>query len=75
MKYISAPDLWDPQIENRLRNGELKLQPGQPVRCGSERCSIFVGATSCSIWVIHYCNGYDWGKFRKQLNSLKATGL
>ena len=75
MRYISAPDLWDPLTEKQLRDGSLKLQPGQPVRCGSVRCAIFVGVSNYSIWGVHYCNGYDWDKFTTLFNSLKAAGL
>ena len=75
MKYIPAPDLWDPETEKKLRNGQIKLQPGQPVRCGGKRCAIFVGVTKYTIWVIHHCNGYDWDKFKTQLKSLKAANV
>jgi hypothetical protein len=52
MRFQKAIDLWSPDGE-RVLSGQLKLQCGQWVRCGSDRLSRFVKSTGRSIWVAH----------------------
>ena len=53
MKYLPTVDLWSPAIASAVRTGQLKLQPGQWVRCGSPKLSRFVKATRNTVWAAH----------------------
>ena len=53
MKYLPTIDLWSTGIIDALHSGALRLQRGQWVRCGQQRPSRFVRATSGSIWAVH----------------------
>jgi hypothetical protein len=56
MKFISTLDLWGAGIQEAIERGQIKLQRGQWLRCGStgKRCR-FVGVRpSGSIWVTHW---------------------
>lgn len=53
MKYLPVVDLWNPALAAAVRTGQLKLQPGQWVRCGSAQPSRFVKASSTSVWAVH----------------------
>ena len=75
--YIKAPDMWNPETAEAVRTGALKLRPGQRIRCGAGRTSIFAGVTAGgTIWAIHWegANGYRWDKFRALRRSLIANG-
>jgi len=75
--YIKAPDMWDPKVQEAVVSGALKLRPGQRIRCGSGRTSIFAGVTAGgTIWACHWegANGYNWDKFRALRRSLIANG-
>ena len=53
MKYQKTVDLWDSEIQLKVLNGEIKLQVGQWIRCGSAKLSRFVKTTGTSIWAAH----------------------
>lgn len=53
MKYLPTVDLWSPAIAAAVRSGQLKLQPGQWVRCGSAKLSRFVKTTRHTVWAVH----------------------
>lgn len=54
MTYLPTVDLWDTATGNAVRSGQIKLQVGQWVRCGSDQLSRFVKVTdSGSVWVVH----------------------
>jgi hypothetical protein len=53
MKYLPTVDLWNPALAAAVRTGQLKLQPGQWVRCGSAKLSRFVKASRTSVWAVH----------------------
>lgn len=53
MKYLPTVDLWSPAIASAVRSGQLKLQPGQWVRCGQARLSRFVKTTRHTVWAVH----------------------
>ncbi|HHP5454822.1 TPA: hypothetical protein ACSCXL_004324 [Aeromonas veronii] len=76
MKFIPAPDMWDPQVQQAVISGALKLLPGQRIRCGSGRTSIFAGVTAGgTIWAVHWNGkGYNWDQFRAMRRSLSASG-
>ena len=42
MKFIKPVDLWDESIVQAIKQGNLKLQKGQWVRCGSGQLSRFI---------------------------------
>lgn len=76
MTYITAPDLWDPATEAALRAGLLQLTPGQRIRCGAGRCSVFAGISQAgTVYAVHYVpgRGYDWRKFHALRMSLQAS--
>lgn len=50
MKYIKAIDLWT--HGDAVLAGQIKLQRGQWVRCGSQ-LSRFVGVKNKCLWVAH----------------------
>jgi hypothetical protein len=56
MKYLPTIDLWNPAFQSAVRNGQLKLQVGQWVKCGSDKKSRFVCITPSgkSIWASHW---------------------
>lgn len=53
MRYLPTIDLWNPALAAAVRTGQLKLQPGQWVRCGSPKPSRFVKASRTSVWAVH----------------------
>ena len=73
MKYITTLDVWDNSIKKAIENGQIKLQRGQWLRCGTEgkRCR-YVGLTSGkSIWVTHW-QGSPEKTNAKFLNAVEA---
>lgn len=56
MKYLPTIDLWNPAISSAVRTGQIKLQVGQWVKCGSEKKSRFVckQPKSGTIWAAHW---------------------
>ena len=73
MKYITTLDVWDNSIKKAIETGQIKLQRGQWLRCGSEgkRCR-YVGLTSGkSIWVTHW-QGSPEKTNAKFLNAVEA---
>jgi hypothetical protein len=76
ISYITAPDLWDPATEAALRAVLLQLTPGQRIRCGAGRCSVFAGVSQAgTVYAVHYVpgRGYDWRKFHALRMSLLAN--
>lgn len=77
MKFLPAINLWADGIIEALRSGQLKLNPGQWVRCGEKsKCSRFIGVTSGgTIWLEHPSSGekVDFLSFRSKLDSFKRT--
>ena len=76
MAYITAPDMWNPLTQAAVISGALRLTPGQRIRCGSGRTSIFVGVSAGgTIWAVHWegAAGYRWDKFRALRASLLAN--
>ena len=54
MQYLPTVDLWSPAINAAVRTGQLRLLPGQWVRCGQSRPSRWVGVTrGGSLWAVH----------------------
>lgn len=43
MRYLPTVDLWNNATNNAVRTGQLKLQPGQWVKCGNNRASRWCG--------------------------------
>jgi hypothetical protein len=74
--YIKAPDMWDPKVQAAVISGALKLRPGQRIRCGTGRTSIFAGVTAGgTVWAVHWNGkGYNWEQFRALRQSLIASG-
>ena len=55
MQYVKTIDLWDESVASLIRQGALKLQRGQWVRCGRGRRSRLVDINSLSktVWAVH----------------------
>jgi len=56
MIYINTVNLWDGEVQDRLRDGSLVLQRGQWMTCGAnndKRCR-YVGMNQRSIHVVHW---------------------
>ena len=61
MRYLPTLNLWTPSVQDAIKSGQIKLQRGQWLRCGTEgkRCR-FVGflngrkPSDRSIWVTHW---------------------
>jgi len=53
MKYLPTLDLWNNAIQTAVLSGQIKLQCGQWVKCGSDKPSRFVKSTGRSLWVAH----------------------
>ena len=54
MKFVPTVNMWDPAIAVLVRDGRLKLQVGQWIRCGSEKRSRIVTVTDAgTVWAIH----------------------
>ncbi len=73
MKYITTLDVWDNSIKKAIETGQIRLQRGQWLRCGTKgkRCR-YVGLTSGkSIWVTHW-QGSPERTNAKFLNAVEA---
>lgn len=53
MLYLPAIDLWNTATIKAIESGQLKLQRGQWVKCGSDKLGRYVG-TKGSHWVAHW---------------------
>jgi hypothetical protein len=68
-QYLPTINLWDAAIITALRNGQLKLQCGQWVKCGSKKPSRFVAMKTHSVWAAHPEGNLGTKKsFRRLLN-------
>lgn len=78
MRYLPTIDLWNHAFHNALLTGQIKLLPGQWVKCGSEKKSRFVCLTpgARSIWAAHWQgNGKaSLERFKALHNAAKASG-
>jgi hypothetical protein len=56
MRYIPTIDIWATGIQAALYSGQLRLQVGQWLTCGTDnehKCR-FVSASRGLIWVVHW---------------------
>ena len=55
MKYLPTINVWENGITTAIRNGQLRLQKGQWIKCGKGPSSRFVKLTRLqgSIFVVH----------------------
>ena len=78
MKYLPTIDLWNPAIASAVSNGQIQLQVGQWVKCGSDKKSRFVcrQPKSGTIWAAHWQgNAKDTQKrFKILINAAKTGG-
>ena len=73
MRYMTTLNVWDNSIKKAIETGQIKLQRGQWLRCGTEgrRCR-YVGLTSGkSIWATHW-QGSPERTNSKFLNAVEA---
>jgi hypothetical protein len=52
--YIKALDVWDNVTQKAILNGQIQLQTGQWVRCGSGRLSRFVCVRNKTLFLAHW---------------------
>ena len=54
MKYLPTLNLWNPAIQEAIKSGQIKLQRGQWVQCGSGPKSRYIGLSGGgTLWVVH----------------------
>jgi len=65
MKYLKTLNVWDYSIQDAIRSGQIKLQVGQWLRCGTsgKRCR-YISHTKHSLNVVH------WQGTSKETNQL-----
>ena len=59
MMYLPELNLWDRAISSAIRNGQIKLQPGQWLRCGAKNqqnkpCRFVRLTQAKTLWVVHW---------------------
>ena len=64
MRYIKTVDMWDGEASQLVRAGELKLQRGQWIRCGTDNLSRFVRMLPCG--TIHAAHWSGSGAARQE---------
>ena len=55
MRYLKTLNIWDASIQDAIRSGQIKLQVGQWLTCGTNnkhKCR-FVCASEDRFWVVH----------------------
>lgn len=75
MNYLPTINLWDAGIQAAIRSGQLRLQPGQWVKCGGGRPSRWCGVRPSGVLVAAHPEG-DRGvsndRFRQVLQYAKG---
>lgn len=56
MRYLPTLNIWKPSIQNAIKSGQIKLQRGQWLRCGTsgKRCRFVGFLNDHSLWVTHW---------------------
>ena len=54
MMYIKPLNMWDNATQKAVISGQIKLQAGQWVRCGSGRLSRFICVRNKTLWLAHW---------------------
>ena len=54
MMYIKPLNMWDNATQKAVISGQIKLQVGQWVRCGSGSLSRFVCVRNKTLWLAHW---------------------
>ena len=57
MKYLPTVNLWNRAVHAAVRNGQLRLQCGQWVRCGEGHKSRWVGMTKGGTMLVAHWQG------------------
>jgi hypothetical protein len=75
MRYISTLNVWDKSIIDAILSGQIKLQVGQWVTCGSnnDHKSRYVSNSKLSIWLVHW-QGTGKATTDKFMRSIKPRG-
>jgi len=73
VKYSKVLDLWQEGVQEDIESGQVKLQRGQWLRCGSSgKLCRFVGLScSRSIWVTHW-QGNGKATLEKFMSAVKS---
>ena len=74
MRYTKAINVWAPGVEQAIRQGNLRLQPGQWVKCGEQaKPSRWVGISrGGSLWAVHPSPKVDMERFSILCKSLAS---
>lgn len=75
MKFLPAPDLWNPAVNHAVRTGQLKLLPGQWVKCGSNKLSRFCGVGAAGTIVATHFDGRSVPLWKFQSNLQYARSV
>ncbi len=73
MRYLPTINLWADGIQTAMANGQLKLQPGQWVRCGEtgERARYAGTSKGGALYVAHH-NGSNQARHERFKDLLEA---
>jgi len=61
-RFLTTTNTAAPGVTQAILNGNLKLQPGQWIKCGPGKPSRFSHATSTTIYACHPQGGFGQGK-------------
>ena len=76
MRFVATLNLWDAGTITAIQNGQLRLQPGQWVKCGNERPSRLVRISdSGTVWAIHPQRRDPSGRDGKQFAMFMAARI
>ena len=68
MRYLPTIDLWNRGISHAVRTGQLKLQRGQWIKCGSKNLSRFVDIKECGTIMAAHWQGTPQATRRRYLD-------
>lgn len=75
MAFIKTPNLYDPATHNAIESGQLRLQPGQWIRCGADNdhAAMWVGINreSGTMYAAHWQGSA--ARTRARYHALKAA--
>ena len=73
MKYLPTVNLWDATIIAALHRGQLKLQSGQWVRCGSDKLSRFAYASGVYAYIRAYHYPHATASYLQYIRNERAA--
>jgi len=77
MKYLPTLNVWDVAIQGAILSGQIKLQVGQWLRCGTTgKRSRYVASNERSINIVHWQGSGKASSdlFMARINAFKSNG-